>query len=565
VSGIEGQASWPPGYAAHRLLQLQQLTAALSRALTAEAVVDAVANHVLAPLEARAGFVALVESGGYLAIVRALGPDEPQLPPCRFPLSAEVPTADAVNKRTTILLECEDVRRQQYPKWNAGRWSHHGAWAALPLQADGEPVGAMLLCFAQARTFAEDERSFMETAATLCAQALDRARLYDKERRTRRDLEQALARIAEADLRKDEFLAMLSHELRNPLAPVVTALELMRLRNAEPTKEMQIIERQVGNLVRLVDDLLDVSRITRGRIALKTEPMEVASAVTKAVEIVRPLIESKGHRLEVSVPERGLSVMGDGFRLAQVLSNLLTNAARYTPDRGTIILSARRDGAEIVVSTKDSGIGIAPDLLPRIFELFAQGTPSSGQGGLGIGLTLSLRLVEMHGGTLSASSEGPGKGSELVVRLPALEGEQPVAPEVAVEPPSAALVPSPLRILVVDDNVDAASLLVESLAKVGHTVTSVVDGEQALRTLRDFVPDAALLDLGLPGMDGYALAERIHQDPKLRSVRLIAVTGFGRERDRERTRQAGFDAHFVKPVPIRDLLTRLRDLSPRDG
>ena len=550
-------------YASHRLVQLQRLTAALSRALTAEAVVDAAATHVLSPLEACAGFVALVEPDGYLAITRALGPDEPRLPPCRFPLAADVPTAEAVRTRTTILLGSEDERRERYPKWNAGRWAHHGAWAALPLIADGEPLGAMLLCFLKARTFADDERSFMETAATLCAQALDRARLYDREQRTRRELEDALARIAEADKRKDEFLAMLSHELRNPLAPVVTALELLRLRNGGPSKEMQIIERQVGHLVRLVDDLLDVSRMTRGRIALKKEPMEVAGAVATAVEIVRPLVESKAHRLEVSVPEQGLCVMGDSFRLAQVIANLLTNAARYTPDGGRIVLSARREGKDVLLSARDSGIGITPELLPRIFDLFVQGTPSSGQGGLGIGLTLAQRLVEMHGGTLSAASEGAGKGSELVVRLPALEGERPVAADVAVE--ASAVEARPLRILLVDDNVDAASLFVESLAKVGHTVTSVLDAHHALRTLEDFVPDVALLDLGLPGMDGYALAERIHQDPKLRSVPLIAVTGFGQERDRERTRQAGFFAHFVKPVPMRELLTSLREIEPRAG
>jgi signal transduction histidine kinase len=428
MPNTEGFASLALRNASRRLLRLQQLTAALSRASTAERVVAAVVTHALEPLEACAGFIGLVE-GGDLAITRALGPDEPELPPCRFPLSARVPAADAVRARAAILVESPAARVERYPSWNTGRWAGYGAWAALPLLADGEPLGAMLLCFPEERAFGDEDRAFMETVATVCAQALDRARLCDREQRARQE-------VADADRRKDEFLAILGHELRNPLAAIVTAVELTKLLGVEPTREQRVIERQVQSLVRLVDDLLDVSRITRGAIDLRKEPMELGGAISKALEIARPLAARKRQRLEVSVAERGLQVTGDPFRLGQVLTNLLTNAVKYTPEGGAIELTARREGPHVVVCTKDTGIGIAPDLLPRIFAPFVQGgSPPHGYNtGLGIGLTLAQRLVELHGGTVAAKSEGAGRGSEFVVRLPALDA-QPSAADPAAPPP----------------------------------------------------------------------------------------------------------------------------------
>ena len=277
----------------------------------------------------------------------------------------------------------------------------------------------------------------MATVATVCAHALDRARLYDREQRAREDLEAALAQVADADRRKDDFLAILGHELRKPLAAIVTALEPTKLRGVPPTREQSVIERHVQNLVRLVDDLLDVSRISRGAVDLDQHPMELSAVVAKALEIARPLAERKRQRLELAVAERGLRVAADSFRLAQVLTNLLTNAIKYTPEGGTIELSAQREGTEVVVSTKDTGIGIAPDLLPRIFGPFVQGasSPYAHNTGLGIGLTLAKRLVEMHGGTLLAKSDGVGKGSEFLVRLPALEEGEPSLTSPPLAPP----------------------------------------------------------------------------------------------------------------------------------
>jgi signal transduction histidine kinase len=368
-----------------------------------------------------------------------------------------------------------------------------------------------------------------------------------------RDQLDQLRRAAEgANRAKDEFLAMLGHELRNPLSPILTALQLMRLRgNDASERERTVIERQVNHLTRLVDDLLDVSRIARGKVELKEEVIEMAGIVTKAIEMASPLLEQRTHTLKVEVPRRGLAVKGDETRLAQVASNLLTNAAKYTAPGGTITVRANEERGDVVLRVRDTGMGIAPDVLPRIFDLFVQETQAidRAQGGLGLGLTIVRNLVERHRGTVSAHSDGPGRGSEFVVRLPkataTIAGE---AAPAAVAGPSAESAPGGIRILVVDDNEDGAEMLARALENKGYQTRVAHDAPSALRLAGRFSPHVAFIDIGLPVMDGYELAERLRQVPGLEGLRLVALTGYGQESDRVKSRAAGFDHHLVKPV-----------------
>jgi len=371
-----------------------------------------------------------------------------------------------------------------------------------------------------------------------------------------------LRRLREAEAAnraKDEFLAVLGHELRNPLSPIVTALELMRLRGGDAfLRERAIIERQVRHLIRLVSDLLDMSRVSQGKLALLKRPMETSDIVFRAIEMASPLVEQRGHRLTVKVPETGLLVEADETRLAQVICNILNNAAKYTPEGGRIAVTASRDGAHAVVSVTDSGIGLRPEVLSRIFDLFVQeerGLDRS-RGGLGIGLSIARGLVELHGGTIDAKSDGEGKGSEFVIRLP-LAGEAGAAAQ-DQDPAHATASGSGKRILVVDDNRDGAELLEEVFRALGHATRLAYDGPTALQMARDFQPHIAFLDIGLPEMDGYELARRVRALPGLAGIRLVAATGFGQETDRDRARAAGFDEHLVKPVEI-DALRRLMD------
>jgi PAS domain S-box-containing protein len=366
--------------------------------------------------------------------------------------------------------------------------------------------------------------------------------------------------LRDADRRKDEFLAMLAHELRNPLAPIRNAVTMMAL--AEDDREAQrwsreVIDRQVQHLSSLVDDLLDVGRITQGKITLTKAPLSVRTFLTAAVEASHPLIAARKHRLEVALPEEMLWVEGDPTRLAQVISNLLNNAAKYTPEGGHIRLSVGRDGDEAVIRVKDSGEGIAPEMLPRVFDLFSQASQSidRSEGGLGIGLTLVKRLVEMHGGTVEARSDGLGHGSEFVVRLPLLRSEVPVTPPPGGEAPGPG---RPRRILVVDDSRDSADTLARLLRRLGHEVEVAYEGPSAYAAAVALVPDIVLLDIGLPGMDGYEVARRLRAEPSLDGVCLVALTGYGSEADRRRSTAVGFDTHLVKPVEF-GALRRLLD------
>lgn len=361
-----------------------------------------------------------------------------------------------------------------------------------------------------------------------------------------RSLHEARSRAEDATLAKDHFLAMLGHELRNPLSPIVTGLDLLRMRGVW-SPEHDIIQRQVGHLLHLVDDLLDISRITRGHLTLEREAIEVAPVITRALEMTAPLLDLRAHQVHIDVPARGLCVSGDPARLAQVFSNLINNAAKYSNPGAPIRIAACQDGAQVRVEVADEGIGIDSHMLEAVFDLFEQQSHGldRAQGGLGLGLAIVRSLVVQHGGQVRVSSQGQGRGSCFTVELPRLSDE--VCERRALAPAAAARVPMRGRILLVDDNADAASTLAKALQASGFEVRTAGDGPEALRLATGFRADVALLDIGLPVMDGYELAGLLRElwgEP----TRLVALTGYGQESDRLRARDAGFDAHLVKPV-----------------
>jgi|KBSSwiStaDraftv2_1062776.scaffolds.fasta_scaffold54201_3 signal transduction histidine kinase len=365
--------------------------------------------------------------------------------------------------------------------------------------------------------------------------------------------------LREADRRKDEFLALLAHELRNPLAPVVNAVNIMRLKqNVDPDLLWcrEVIERQAIQLTRLVDDLLDVSRITLGKIKLRPERLDIATAIAGAVELSRPLIESHRHEFSITMPEQPIALNGDLARLTQVVANLLNNAAKYQNEAGRIELIVEQVEREAIITVRDRGIGIPPQMLSEVFELFSQGerTLDRSQGGLGIGLSLVKTVVEMHGGSVSATSDGVDRGSAFVIRLPCLRpGESNGRPTAH---PTLRNVGPPRRILVVDDSKDAAESLAMLLSLSGHQVMVAHDGMQAVAMAAAERPEVILLDIGLPGMDGYEVCRRARQGG-LTDALIIAMTGYGQERDRQRSKDAGFDTHTVKPVELSHLLELL--------
>ncbi len=381
-----------------------------------------------------------------------------------------------------------------------------------------------------------------------------------------RELEAMNQTLKEADRHKDEFLAVLAHELRNPLAPIRNAVEIMRrspIDDPQLTWSRDVIERQVMHLSRLVDDLLDVSRITRGNINLNREPLTVGAIVARALETVQPVITEQRHELSVEMPDDSLEVEGDLMRLTQVLGNLLNNAAKYTDPGGRIVLSVRRAGSNLEMRVRDTGIGIQPQLLPRLFNLFTQvdGTTHRAQGGLGIGLALVRQLVHMHGGTVVAHSNGTGRGSEFVVVLP-LRSTQFDTPAVAIVQPLTQETDGRRahRILLADDNRDALDSLATLLQCDGHEVFTAVDGAEAFELAASCRPDVMLLDIGMPKLDGYEVARRVREQPWGNATVLIALTGWGQEEDRRRSREVGFNSHLVKPLDLEALSALLAHL-----
>ncbi len=391
----------------------------------------------------------------------------------------------------------------------------------------------------------------------------------EERRRLERELRSRADELARADRQKNEFLAMLAHELRNPLAPIANALSVLRLRqDAEaPTPldpdldwALSVMGRQVAHMTRLVEDLLDLARITRGKIVLRRQPVELAGLVAQAVESVQPLLTAKRHALSVTLPPETLVLQADPARIEQVLCNLLNNAAKYTSEGGRIELTAEVESrpeatapARVLIRVADNGIGIAPEVLPNVFELFhqAEGSLDRAQGGLGIGLTLVRTLVELHGGSVEARSAGEGRGSEFLVRLPVAEvlckASEPTPKRDRVD---AITTPTTKRVLVVDDLADSAESLARLLRRWGHEVHIAHDGPSALLAATRTAPEVVLLDIGLPGMDGYEVARRLRDDPARHGIVLVALTGYGQSSDRRHARAAGFDQHLVKPVDV---------------
>jgi len=438
----------------------------------------------------------------------------------------------------------------------------------VPLCARGRTLGTMTLLSSRwLRRFRRADLTLAGELARRAAVAIDNARLYREARGMEEALRSRAEQLAAADRHKDEFLAVVAHELRGPLAALRGSLEVLRLYGPEapPAEAPQgIMVRQVDALARLVDDLLDVTRITKGTVALRRQPLDLNDVLQAAADTTRPLLDGRRHTLTVTLAREGCPIDGDPQRLEQVFVNLLTNAAKYTDPGGHVWLSAAREEGpggvpQAVVSVRDTGIGMAAEFLPHAFDLFAQGAeaPGRSQGGLGIGLALVRRLAEMHGGTVEAHSDGPGRGSEFVVRLPLLtlegggwsvERPEPTSAPSPVRDPG-----SPLNILVVDDNADAAESLGLLLRMRGHRVRLAPDGPAALALVREQPADVVLLDLGLPGMDGHEVGRRLRREPGHDKALVVALTGSGTEDDRRRSREAGFDHHLVKPVDPDDL------------
>jgi signal transduction histidine kinase/DNA-binding response OmpR family regulator len=424
--------------------------------------------------------------------------------------------------------------------------------AFVPLSARGHTLGVVALGLGSSgREFDADALSMTTDLAGRAAVALDNANLY--------------ATIQQEDRRKDEFLAMLAHELRNPLAPISNAVHILQISDKDPAKRewaTEVIGRQLKQLVRLVDDLLDVSRITRGKIELKIESLDAGKVVAAAAETCRPFVDEFGHTLTILLPPKPLLLKGDFARVAQVLANLINNAVKYTDRGGRISVTAACEGADVIFRVRDTGVGIPRELLSHIFEPFTQidRTLARSQGGLGIGLTLVRRLVEMQGGRVFASSDGPDQGSEFTVSLPAADSAPRAKGAAREAVRSAALLPD-LRVLVVDDNRDVAESTAILLRLEGCEVHVAHDGEEALRLVRRLHPTAVLLDIGLPRMNGFEVAERIRAEPEHCGILIVGVSGYGQEEYRQRSKQAGFDHHIVKPIEpsvLTGLLSSLR-------
>jgi signal transduction histidine kinase len=431
-----------------------------------------------------------------------------------------------------------------------------GSTVCYPLRIGERTLGALALT-AAAGLEPRDLMTLQELASR-AAIALDNARLYSSLQREIVRSREAEESLQDANRRKDEFLAMLSHELRNPLAPIRNAVEVIR-RLAPPDPKLamarDVVDRQVSLLARLVEELLDVSRISQGKIALKKEPVDLARVVAHSVETTRPLIDARAQTLSVSVPAAPVWLSADFARLSQVVSNLLNNASKYTGEGGRIALSASATEGEASITVRDNGAGIEPQLLDKVFELFVQGERAldRGQGGLGIGLTLVKRLVELHGGSVHVSSDGPGKGATFTVTLPCISAVDAQPRAAPAAPATADARVYGRRVLVVDDNVDSAESTAAFLRLEGHEVKAVHDGLQALASLKVFDPHVVVLDIGLPGLDGYAVARQLRSRGDSSHVLLIAVTGYGHKEDRQRAAEAGFDYYFVKPADPREI------------
>ena len=445
------------------------------------------------------------------------------------------------NLRIGRTLMIDDVDRELTADDGANMFNQIGIKAIIccPLVKQGRLVAMMAVHQERPRTWSADDVALVETVVDRCWAHIERVR--------------SMEALREADRRKSEFLATLAHELRNPLAPIRNALELLRLSGDKPAMLDRVrgtMERQVDQMVHLINDLLDIARISSGKMVLQIERVDMQSVIASAVETSLPLIEAGGHELALDLPDAAIWVDVDTVRLSQVLSNLLSNASKYTPQHGRIGISARISGDAVVIDVSDTGIGIATHDLERVFDMFSQAPHSIGisKGGLGIGLSLVRRLVSLHGGSVSASSAGAGHGSTFTIRLPCMSAAPAGTPVSVAEPPGVAANAVQLRILVADDNADGADTLSLVLREKGHEVHVAYGGEDAVRMGTSIVPDLVFLDLGMPHIDGYEAARALRALPALAEARLVALTGWGAQEDRARTRAAGFDAHLLKPA-----------------
>lgn len=516
--------------AIHRADYLAEASQLLSRSLNLDDTIEAVLDLCVPMLGERAILGIPDKEGG----VRRL-----EMHPA--------PRADDAEVFTPELRVAADgvIRDKQFRLWR-----HEGRAAAIcPLLAGDQIRGALAL-LGDEDFFDSTRVALIREFASRASIAMENARLYSA--------------VQEADRRKNEFLAMLAHELRNPLAPIRNAVHILTSAETLPPKlawARDVIGRQAEHMARLIDDLLDVSRIVQGKVAVKPEPLQLATLVERSVEASAPRLQARDQTLDVVLPKERIELDGDSVRLSQVLSNLVNNACKFSPPGSKIRLEAVFDGSEVQISIKDEGAGIAAEFLPHIFDLFAQADQSldRSQGGLGIGLTLVKHLVELHGGRVWATSEGLGKGCTVTVALPAAMASAGAAPEPSAAPRAPKPVRGAMRVLVVDDLAASADTLKMLLEMEGFEVSVAGDGQTALQTAAEFHPDVVLLDIGLPGMNGFEVAHGLRKLPEAREALLIALTGYGEAESRARSLQAGFDFHMVKPADVNLLLTMISD------
>ena len=546
------------------LARLNELSTRLWRTRSLNEGLDEILTAVIELLGSDKGNIQLLDPESSRLTLRAQRGFGPQF----LELPREVCAADdflwakALRSGQRIIIEDIETDDSYAPYRADARAAGHRSLVANPLlSADGEPIGMVAAHFRSIHRPSEQELRRFDLYVRQAGDFIQRCKLEQVLRRSE-------AALRDADRRKDEFLALLAHELRNPLAPIRYALAVNKKGGRTPEQRNEaeeVIERQVAHMSRLLDDLLDVSRVTRSRLELKKSPTELTAVVASAVETARPMLDAKHHTLSVDLPTHAVRFEADLVRVAQVLSNLLINAAKYTDPGGQIRLRAAQEGKELLISVGDNGIGIAADMMPRLFTIFSQAEDVLGraEGGLGIGLSLVRGLVTLHGGSVEARSDGPGRGSEFIVRLPI--GAPAAAAQIGA--PAQGTVPggsaagAGLKILVVDDNRDAADTCATLLELSGHHVQIAYTGRSALELAETFRPHALLLDIGLPDFDGYQLAKKIRAAPWGGSIVLIALTGWGQEADRRRAFDAGFDHHLTKPIAPETVESLLQSLN----
>ncbi|MGK3987832.1 ATP-binding protein [Sorangium sp. So ce136] len=577
-----------------RLLRLQAITAALAGARTLAEIASTIIDQGMPALGAEVGVVARLSSDG--VTLRNLGfkgvSSETEADWAEYPVDSPVPVAEAARVGAPVVVPTREERNARYPVLASVHGVEHGgAVVAYPLVVEARTVGSLGFCFPASRAFDADDHAFLLAIAQQCALAIERVRWHEvaeQEIAQRRasegalrarereltalvaELNQTQDALREADRRKDEFLAMLAHELRNPLAPLVNAVELLEVAGpSTPVVERAraIMNRQIGHMARLVDDLLDISRISRGKIALSVERLDLVELARATALDYRSLFEARGVRFELALPAAPVWLRADATRLAQAIGNLLQNANKFTDDGGSVRLSVVPDRARGAVSVEvaDTGVGMDPGLLDRIFEPFTQAEQSvaRSRGGLGLGLALVKGVVELHGGSVRAASAGVGRGAAFTITLPL--GSAAPRSAAAAAPRSAAAVSASgaRRILIIEDNHDAADSLRLLLERRGHAVSVAHSGADGVAAARTAPPDVILCDIGLPGeVNGYGVARALRGESALEGTLMVALTGYGQDEDRKLAHSAGFDAHLTKPVAQATLERLLAELAP---